>query len=130
MHRSRVVILALFSLVTVAQAKVTTPREFFGHDVGDDYYLSNYTQFTDYWRLLDKQSDRITVQSIGKTAEGRDQLMAIVTSPANQRQLNKYREISKKLCLAEGLTDEEAKTLFPAGFNAIKPYLRVTRQPG
>ena len=28
------------------------------------------------------------------------------------------------------VTDEEAKTLFPAGFNAIKPYLRVTRQPG
>src|SRR5262245_55826229 len=77
-----------------AQTRVTTPREQFGHDFGDDYFLANYRQISAYWAKLASESDRIAVQSIGKTAEGRDQLMAIVTSPENHRRLARYREIS------------------------------------
>ena len=61
--------------------KVTTPEQFFGHQIGADYVLPNYTRFTEYVRKLDAESDRMTVQSIGQTAEGRDQLMAIITAP-------------------------------------------------
>lgn len=32
--------------------------------------------------------------------------------------------------IAGSVTDEEAKTLFPGGWTAPKPYLRITRQPG
>jgi hypothetical protein len=110
MKRS-LLLLALVPALAICQAKVTTPKQFFGHDIGDDYYLSNYKQFSEYWHRLDKDSDRMTVQTIGKTAEGRDQLMAIVTSPANQKNLRRYREIAQKLCLAEDLTDDEAKKL-------------------
>ena len=28
--------------------KITTPKEFLGHNFGDDYYLANYTQIIDY----------------------------------------------------------------------------------
>ena len=48
----------------------------------------------------------MVVQEIGKTAEGRPQLMAIVTSPANHRKLARYQDISRRLALAEGLTDD------------------------
>src|SRR4029453_8727764 len=48
---------------------------------------------------------------MGKTAEGRPQLMAIVTSPANHRQLAKYKDTSRRLALAEGLTDADAHRL-------------------
>src|ERR1041384_8280069 len=57
--------------------KLTSPKAFFGHDIGADYVLPNYTKFTEYVKKLDAESDRMIVQSIGKTAEGRDQLMAI-----------------------------------------------------
>ena len=67
----------------VAQTQVTTPREQFGANFGDDYFLANYKQIAAYWRKLDRESDRMVVQEIGKTAEGRPQLMAIVTSPEN-----------------------------------------------
>jgi hypothetical protein len=103
--------LALIGAIVLAPAPVTTPKQFFGHDVGEDYYLSNYKQFSDYWRKLDAESDRMVVQSMGKTEEGRDQLMAIVTSPDNHRRLRRYQEISKKLCLADGVSPEEAKRL-------------------
>ena len=31
--------------------------------------------------------------------------------------------------IVPSVTDEAAKDMFPAGFNAVKPYLRVTKQP-
>ena len=35
------------------------------------------------------------VVEIGKTAEGRPQLMAIITSPENFKKLDRYKEISR-----------------------------------
>ena len=63
---------------TPAPLKVTTPEQFFGHPIGADYVLPNYTKFVEYVRKLDAESDRMVVQSIGRTAEGRDQVNKMV----------------------------------------------------
>jgi hypothetical protein len=110
-----VVLLALLASSPAAQPRVTTPREQFGFDLGDDYQLASYRQIADYWRKLDAESDRLVVQEIGKTAEGRPHLMAIVTSPANHRNLTRHKAISTRLALAEGVTDEEARRLAKEG---------------
>jgi hypothetical protein len=94
---------------------ITTPRAAFGFDFGDDYQLATYTQFADYWRTLDRESDRMVVQEMGKTSEGRPHLMAIVTSPANHARLAHYKSISQRLGFAEGLTDDEARALAQEG---------------
>ena len=110
--------LGFLALATVSQAqgaKVPTTKEVYGFTIGDDYRLANYTQFTDYMKKLDAASDRMILQSIGKTAEGRDQWMAIITSPANHKMLAKYKDISQKLARAEGLTDAQAKALAKEG---------------
>src|SRR6202158_5020391 len=52
---------------------------------------------------------------IGKTEEGRPQWMAIITSPENHKKLARYQEIARKLALAEGLTDDEARALAHEG---------------
>ena len=98
-----------------AQPRITTPKEEFGANFGDDYFLANYKQIAAYWRKLESQSDRIRVQEIGKTAEGRPHLMAIVTSAANQKKLARYKEISARLAHAEGLTDDQARALANEG---------------
>jgi len=98
-----------------AQSRGATPKEEFGHNFGDDYFLANYRQIAAYWHKLDRESDRMVVQEIGKTAEGRPHLMAIVTSPENHRNLARYREISRRLALAEGLTDDQARQLAKEG---------------
>ena len=41
--------------------------------------------------------------------------MAIVTSPANHKNLAQYKDISRRLALAEGLTDEQARALAKEG---------------
>ena len=62
-------------------SKVTPPRDQFGWAVGDDYRLVNYTQYTDYLKKLQAQSERMTVVDIGKTEEGRTEFTAIITRP-------------------------------------------------
>ena len=84
-------VVAVSLVVPAAQTAVTSPKAQFGFDLGDDYQLANYKQIADYWRKLDAESDRMVVQEIGKTAEGRPHLMAIVTSPANHKNLAKYK---------------------------------------
>ncbi len=114
--------LALFILLSSGPAldaqravSVTSPKQQFGHDIGADYQLPNYKALTEYWAKLDKESDRMKVVEIGKTAEGRPQLMAIVTSPDNHKKLDRYKEISRRLALAEGLTDDQARALAREG---------------
>ncbi len=74
-----------FGTLSPAQSssKITTPKEQFGFNLGDDYQLTTYTQLSDYWKKLASESDRMRLETIGQTAEGRPQYMAIVTSPEN-----------------------------------------------
>jgi hypothetical protein len=112
-----------------AQTRITTPMEQFGHNIGDDYWLATYTQFVSYWEKLAKESDRMVLDTIGMTAEGRPQLMAIITSPENHRNLARYKEISSRLATAEGLSDEEAKRLAAEGKAVVRRHAGVTRRP-
>jgi hypothetical protein len=100
---------------TASNPAVTTPKQHFGFDIGDDYQLATYDQFVSYWQKLDKESDRMKVVEIGKTAEGRPQLMAIITSPENFRKLDRYKEISRRLAMVDGLDDEQARALAREG---------------
>ncbi|HEU4885365.1 MAG TPA: M14 family zinc carboxypeptidase [Longimicrobium sp.] len=84
-----------------AQQRLTSPEQQFGHPIGADYVLPNYTDLTTYWRKLDAESDRMTLVDIGRTEEGRTQLMAIVTSPENHRNLQRWREISRTLAMGQ-----------------------------
>ncbi len=105
--------LAVFTVT--AWSHITSPKEQFGFNIGDDYCLATYTQMVEYWKKLEQESDRMKLVEIGTTAEGRTMVMAIITSCENHKKLARYKEISKKLALAEGLTDTEAKDLAAEG---------------
>ena len=49
------------------------------------------------------------------TEEGRTEWMMIITSPANLKNLDHYREINAKLARAEGLNDDQAHALASEG---------------
>jgi hypothetical protein len=98
-----------------APTSITPPREALGFNIGDDYRLATYTQLQAYWERLAGQSPRMVLDTIGRTAEGRVQLMAIITAPENHRQLARYRDIARRLARAEGLTENEARALAAEG---------------
>src|SRR5438309_7723950 len=127
-HASVVTAVVLAAVLSVAtpqaqnrttQPTITPPREQFGHDIGDDYFLVNYTQYVEYLRRLDKESDRMTVMEIGKTEEGRPELTAIITSPENHKKLAQLKEMNRKLALAEGTTDDLAHQLARDGKSVV-----------
>jgi hypothetical protein len=98
-----------------AAPPITPPKDYFGFNLGDDYCLANYQQLSGYWSKLERESDRLKVVRIGATEEGRPQLMGIVTSPANHRELAGYQDIARRLALAEGVSEAEARKLAAKG---------------
>src|ERR1041384_127179 len=95
--------------------RVTGPNEALGFNVGDDYMVANYSQLEAWWKKLAAESPRMKLESIGKTEEGRDQWMAVISSPDNIKNLAKYRDISRRLALAEGVREGEAHRLAKEG---------------
>ncbi|MGE5199226.1 MAG: M14 metallopeptidase family protein [Rhodospirillaceae bacterium] len=122
-RRTPVFVLVLLAAVLVAptvqtQSKITPPQFSVGgktYTAGDDYFLANYTQLQEYFAKVDQESDRFKVVEIGKTAEGRPMIMAIITSPENHKNLARYKAIANRLARAEGLTDDEARKLAAEG---------------
>ena len=94
---------------------ITSPREAFGTDIGDDYFLAAYSQLEAYWKALDRESDRMALVDIGRTEEGRTQWMAVVSAPENLRNIDHYRSIARRLSLAEGVSDNQAHLLASDG---------------
>ncbi|MBN8855181.1 MAG: peptidase [Sphingobacteriales bacterium 50-39] len=113
--RSALFILAFYCLHTTSAQNIPTPKEHFGFNIGDDYRLATYTQTEAYFRRLAAASDRVHLVEIGRTEEGRPQLMLIVSSPRNIRQLAHYKTISQRLAHAEGLMDQQAHELAAQG---------------
>ncbi len=108
--------LLLIILINTSFAQsIPTPKEHFGFNIGDNYQLTTFTQTEAYFKKLGTSSPRAKYTVIGKTEEGRDQFMLIVTSPENHKKLDHYRAISQKLGNAEGLTQAQAKQLAAEG---------------
>ena len=113
--RARLCLDRLLAATAALPPKRSLPPVFGAYTAGDDYFLANYTQLLDYWHKVAAESDRIKLEEIGKTAEGRPIVMAIITSPANFKNLARYKEISQRLARAEGLTDDQARALAAEG---------------
>ncbi|MBW8685537.1 peptidase [Chitinophaga sp. B61] len=99
---------------TSSVRQVPSPVQHFGFNIGDDYQLATYTQTADYFKQL-ATSDRVKLTDIGLTEEGRHQYMLVISSPANIRLLDQYKQTSQQLARAEGLTPAQAKALADKG---------------
>lgn len=112
---ARLCLTAILAAAPALAQRTISPPVFGAYTAGDDYFLANYTQLLDYWNKVAKQSDRIKLEEIGKTAEGRPIIMAIITAPANFKNLARYKEISQRVARAEGLNDQQAHALAAEG---------------
>ena len=111
-------VLAL-SVIQLNAQSIPTPKEHFGFNIGDNYHLATFTQTEAYFKKVAAASNKVKLQVIGKTEEGRNQYMMIVSDPSNIRQLAKYKSISQKLARAENLSDAEAKQLAKDGKSVV-----------
>ena len=94
-------------LSATAAAQVPTPSKFLGFDVGADRKLADYRQIVAYFNAVAAASPRVKIEHLGKTTLGEDFVMAVVSSEANIRNLDRIKEISTRLADPRGLTDAE-----------------------
>ena len=109
---------AIAGIATEAQTPaplVPPPASVIGFEPCADYSLATYEQIAEYFRVLDASSERIQLIDIGPTAEGRTQLMAIISSEANMRRLDHFKTVSRRLALSRDLSDAQARELAAEG---------------
>jgi len=100
---------------SAGQEAVPTPRDVLGFTPGDDYKLADFSQIRSYFETLDAASDRVMLMSAGKSTEGRDMLVAIISSEANLAKLERYRDIARRLAMVRGVSDTDAQSLAREG---------------
>ncbi|MFZ5609744.1 MAG: M14 family metallopeptidase [Pseudomonadota bacterium] len=64
---------------------VPTPAGFLGHEIGA--ILARYDEVTGYLTALAAASERVSVETIGRSHEGRPILLVAITAPENQARL-------------------------------------------
>jgi hypothetical protein len=112
--RLLIFIIAFCSFHIATAQNIPTPKEHFGFNIGDNYQLATFTQTEAYFKKLAQASDRAKYTVIGKTEEGRDQFMMIISSSENLKRLEEYKMISQKMGNAE-ITMDEAKQFAKTG---------------
>ena len=74
---------------------IPTPEQFFGFQVGEQHV--SHDQLVAYMRELDRLSDRITLEVVGRSYEYRPLMILTITSPENHRNLEQIRTEHLKL---------------------------------
>jgi len=80
-------------------AKITSPEDFFGHQVGE-WHIS-HDRLVEYMKLLADQSDRVDFVVYGRTHENRPLVNLHISSPQNLSKKNIIQQQSVELTLAE-----------------------------
>lgn len=76
---------------------IPSPRSVLGFNPGDDRTIADWKQISDYFARLDRASDRVQLQTLGKSTLGRTMFAAFISAPENIRSLEKYKAIQARL---------------------------------
>ena len=96
-------------------AAVPEPKAHFGHEMGADRTVLDWDKVVSYFRALAQASDRIRVDEIGKSAEGRPLVAATIADAETLRRLDRYRWIQQKLADPRTTGEAEAEKLIREG---------------
>jgi hypothetical protein len=91
--------------------QVPTPISVLGHNAGDDFYLADYEDTVKYFHALAAATDRMKMFTVGKSSEGKDIEIAVISSAANLAKLDETKQIASRLAHATDLNDDQALQL-------------------
>ena len=117
--------LATSASIANAQAKaaapsaVPSPASILGYEPGTARKLPTWKQVTNYFTALDKASPRVSVRTLGKTTLGRPFLVAFIADATTLNNLEKYRQIQRKLMDPRLRAKDELESLLATGKNVI-----------
>ena len=91
---------------------IPTPEEVIGHRIGERH--TRPAQVVDYFQAVADASDRVTLESHGRTYEGRHLIHAFVTSPDNHARLDEIKAANRELSDAPGSVSDADLESMPA----------------
>lgn len=115
MKRSLFLLLLSIMVVSISAQNLTKPDDFFGFKPGSDRMLFTYEKLIDYLKTLDSQSDRLKLIEIGTSPMGKPMYIALISSEQNIRNLDRLKEINKKLALDFTMSESEKSDLVNEG---------------
>jgi len=101
---------------------VPSPLKFHGYIAGAEGHLTYVEDVNRYMRALEAASKRVKVFPIGMSEEGREMIVVAIANEETIADLDRYREITRKLADPRKLTDDEARALIASG----KPMYHAT----
>jgi hypothetical protein len=84
------------------QAPLPTPEQFFGFRIGTDTKLARWDRMLEYYRLVEKASDRVRVRELGKSTEGNAFVVLEIASPDTLKRTDYFRGLQRRLYFQDG----------------------------
>jgi hypothetical protein len=100
-------------------ATVPAPESHFGHRMGADRKLLDWAKVVSYFDALERTSDRIRVEELGKSTQGRPFIAATIAAPDTIRNLDRYRDIQTRLADPRRTPELEAEKLISQGKTVV-----------
>jgi hypothetical protein len=107
----------------IAPAELLSPTTHLGYVPGADFRLAQWATVTSYFRQLDAQSGRVAVETIGKTSQGREMLLAVIASEATIANLPEVKKNQRLLADPRLVTDRTIEDRLMA---QAKPVVIIT----
>jgi hypothetical protein len=98
---------ALVSATSAFAQKPTRPDVFLGRPLGADFQLPDWDQVRGYFEKLDQESARVELRKVGTTTEGRDFVLAVISSEENLARLDELRRHAALCHDPRGATREQ-----------------------
>ena len=108
-------VLVLPAILSGQSRPVPAPESVFGFKPGADYKLANYDQSVEYLKKLAASSPYVKIVDAGVTSQGRTMVFALISSPGNLANVERYRQIAQRLAHPDGLDPVHAKELAHQG---------------
>jgi hypothetical protein len=98
-----------------ASPTVPTPLKFLGYIAGAENKLTYAEDVYRYMRALEAASPRVKVFSIGQSEEGREMIAVAISGDETIANLDRYRDITRRLADPRKISDTDAAKLVSEG---------------
>jgi len=103
------------SIIAEQNEYIDTPKSYFGFQPGADRMLFDYEELIVYLQKLDAASPRLKMLEIGESPMGKKMYIAFFSSEGNIENLERLKEINRRLALDPAIPPEERTELIKEG---------------
>lgn len=115
-----------------AVSQVPTPDDHLGRPLACDFQLADWAEVSSYYQRLAETSNHVVLEKVGTTTEGRDFLLAIISSESNLSRLEDIRADAARIADPRGLRASEREALIARSkpIFMISPQMHSTETAG